>query len=111
MSLVAGLFYRAQAVEKSAASVSVATHLARDHMVARRVRHTLNLDHFGPVATAVDGVAGSSYPDNIVFDITPTASGGLLNPTGTLSQSASGFGHPTCLNPPDLATLPVVQHP
>ena len=82
-----------------------------DHMVAWRVRHTLNLDHFGPVATAVGGVAGSSYPDNIVFDITPTASGGLLNPTGTLSQSASGFGHPTCLNPPALATLPVVQHP
>jgi hypothetical protein len=82
-----------------------------DHMVAWRVRHTLNLDHFGPSAAAVGGVAGSTYPDNIIFDITPTNNGGLLDPTGTLSQSASGFGHPNCLNPPNLATLPAVQHP
>jgi hypothetical protein len=83
-----------------------------DHMVAWRVRHALNLDHFGPANGAVGGVAGSAaYPDNIIYDILPTAGGGLLNPTGTLSQSASGFGHPTCLNPPVLTTLPAVQHP
>jgi len=87
-----------------------------DHMVAWRVRHALNLDHFGPAGSPVGGVAtgptgAPSFPDNIIFDIAPTASGGLLNPTGTLSQSPSGFGHPTCLNPPALATLPVVQHP
>ena len=83
-----------------------------DHMVAWRLRHALNLDHFGPTTTAVGGVSGSaSYPDNIIFDINPTPNGGLLDPVGTLSQSTSGFGHPACLNPPNLGTLPAVQHP
>jgi len=83
-----------------------------DHMVAWRVRHALNLDHFGPTSTSVGGVSGSAaYPDNIIFDIAPTPNGGMLSPSGTLSQSASGFGHPTCLNPPNLSTLPAVQHP
>jgi hypothetical protein len=83
-----------------------------DHMVAWRLRNALNLDHFGPAATAVGGVAGSTqYPDNIIFDILPTPGGGLLNPTGNLSASASGFGHPTCLNPPNLASLPPVRNP
>ena len=83
-----------------------------DHMVAWRVRHNLNLDHFGPTGSAVGGVSGdATRPDNIVFDITPTANGGLLNPVGTLSKSAGGFGHPTCLNNPDPSTLPPVQHP
>jgi len=83
-----------------------------DHMIAWRVRHALNLDHFGPTASAVGGVSGSAaYPDNIIFDVTPTANGGMLNPSGTLSQSPSGFGHPSCLNPPTLSTLPAVQHP
>jgi uncharacterized protein GlcG (DUF336 family) len=83
-----------------------------DHMVAWRLRHALNLDHFGPATSAVGGVASTTqYPDNIIYDILPTANGGLLNPTGTLSQSASGFGHPTCLNAPNLTTLPAVQHP
>ncbi len=83
-----------------------------DHMVAWRTRHALNLDHFGPAATAVGGVSGSAaYPDNIIYDIVPTANGGLLNPTGTLSQSTGGFGHPTCLNPPVLSSLPPVRNP
>lgn len=86
-----------------------------DHMIAWRVRHALNLDHFGPTASAVGGVAGDpKHPDNIIFDIVPTANGGLLNPGGTLSQSASGFGHPTCINSPTaaaLAALPPVQNP
>ena len=83
-----------------------------DHMVAWRVRNALGLDHFGPTAKPVGGVSGSaSYPDNIVFDISPNPIGGMLSPGGTLSQSASGFGHPNCLNPPNLGTLPGVQHP
>ncbi len=83
-----------------------------DHMVAWRVRHFLNLDRFGPLSNPVGGVSGdATHPDNIIFDITPTANGGMLNPGGTLSSSAGGFGHPTCLNNPDPSTLPVVQHP
>ena len=83
-----------------------------DHMVAWRVRHGLNLDHFGTTGSAVGGVSGDvTHPDNIVFDITPTPNGGLLNPAGTLSKSAGGFGHPTCLNNPDPSTLAKVQNP
>jgi hypothetical protein len=79
-----------------------------DHMVAWRVRNTLKLDHLGTVG----GVSGdSTHPDNIIFDITETDQGGLLNPTGKLSKSAGGFGHPNCLNPPDLTTLPAVRNP
>jgi len=51
----------------------------------------LKLDHF----TGVGGVSGDpAHPDNIIYDITATPSGGLLDPVGTLSQSAGGFGHP-----------------
>ncbi|MGC2202850.1 MAG: hypothetical protein WA633_22275 [Stellaceae bacterium] len=83
-----------------------------DHMVAWRVRNALGLDHFGPKASAVGGVSGDpAHPDNIIFDINPTPNGGELNPVGTLSQSTSGFGHPTCLNNPDPSTLPAVQYP
>jgi uncharacterized protein GlcG (DUF336 family) len=83
-----------------------------DHMVAWRVRAALGLDHFGPAATAVGGVSGDpARPDNIIFDIAPAANGGLLDPVGTLSQSAGGFGHPTCLFNPDPSTLPAVMHP
>jgi hypothetical protein len=83
-----------------------------DHMVAWRVRRNLNLDHFGPAGSAVGGVSGDpKHPDNIIFDITPTPEGGLLNPVGTLSKSAGGFGHPTCLFNPDPSTLPPVQNP
>lgn len=83
-----------------------------DHMVAWRVRNNLGLDHFGPKATPVGGVSGDpAHPDNIIFDITPTANGGELNPVGTLSQSTGGFGHPTCLNNPNPSTLPPVEYP
>ena len=72
-----------------------------DHMIAWRVRHTLNLDHLGMVG----GVSGdSTHPDNIIFDINP-------NPNGGTGISAGGFGHPTCLNLPDLTTLPPVRNP
>jgi uncharacterized protein GlcG (DUF336 family) len=78
-----------------------------DHFVAWRVRSTLGLDHFA----GIGGVSGdSTHPDNIVYDITPTAEGGLLDPVGTLSKSAGGFGHPMCSPAtPDPSTLPKVQ--
>lgn len=76
-----------------------------DHMVAWRIRHALNLD-----LLASGGIAGPAglfaadptHPDNIIFDIAP-------NPNGGTGISASGFGHPTCLNTPNPATLPAVQ--
>ena len=83
-----------------------------DHMVAWRLWNLLNLDHFGPPGSSVGGVSGdATHSDNIIFDITPTANGGMLNPGGTLSSSASGFGHPTCLFNPDPTTLPPVRNP
>jgi hypothetical protein len=70
-----------------------------DHMVAWRVRNSLSLDGFGPVA----GVSGDpKHPDNIIFDITS-------NPNGGTGNSAGGFGHPKCLNNPDPTTLPPVH--
>jgi hypothetical protein len=83
-----------------------------DHMVAWRVRNALGLDHFGPTGSAVGGVSRDpARPDNIIFDITESGNGGLLNPVGNLSVSDSGFGHPTCLNNPDPLILPKVQNP
>ncbi len=78
-----------------------------DHFVAWRVRNLLNLDHLGTLGV-VPG-ADAAHPDNIIFDIKPAAEGGLLNPVGTLSQSASGFGHPTCVNTADPSKLPAVR--
>jgi hypothetical protein len=81
-----------------------------DHMVSWRTRHRLGLDQFD----GVGGVAGSGFPDNIIFDIVanPSGDGGTGvapgNPGG-VGHSPSGFGHPQCLNPPTLSTLPAVQ--
>lgn len=70
-----------------------------DHFIAWRTRHNLDLDHLKNVA----GVSGDpDHPDNIIFDITP-------NPNGGVGISASGFGHPSCLNAGDPKTLPPVQ--
>jgi uncharacterized protein GlcG (DUF336 family) len=70
-----------------------------DHNIAWRVRHGLDLDHLA----GVGGVSGDpARPDNIVFDIT-------ANPDGGTGVSAGGFGHPTCLNTGNPATLPAVQ--
>jgi uncharacterized protein GlcG (DUF336 family) len=71
-----------------------------DHDIAWRVRHFLNLDHL----LSVGGVSGDpAHPDNIIYDITP-------NPYGGTGISASGFGHPTCLNYlSNPSTLPPVQ--
>lgn len=90
-----------------------------DHFVAWRVRHILNLDHFGPLGTGVDGVANDqNHPDNIIFDFLNKPDGGILNPNsagavtnGQLVASASGFGHPTCGGILDPFTLPAVQRP
>ncbi len=80
-----------------------------DHFVAWRLRNNLGLDHLGNLGV-VPG-ADAKHPDNIIFDITPTSGGGILNPgpNGTLSSSASGFGHPTCVNTADPSTLPKVS--
>ncbi|HEY2383331.1 MAG TPA: heme-binding protein [Terriglobia bacterium] len=70
-----------------------------DHMIAWRVRHNLGLDHL----SGVGGVSGDPmHPDNIIYDITP-------NPSGGTGNSASGFGHPTCINTGDQTALPPVR--
>jgi uncharacterized protein GlcG (DUF336 family) len=71
-----------------------------DHNIAWRVRNNLHLDHL----KGVHGVSGDlDRPDNIIFDFTP-------NPNGNaVSNSAGGFGHPTCLNTGGSSTLPAVQ--
>jgi hypothetical protein len=69
-----------------------------DHFIGWRVRHNLGLDHLAHTA----GVSGDpARPDNIIFDITP-------NPDGGTGISAGGFGHPTCINTGNPATLPAV---
>jgi len=80
-----------------------------DHFIAWRVRNALGLDHMAATnhLPAVPGPASlfdadPDHPDNIILDITPNAAGG----TGS---SASGFGHPACLNTGDPLTLPAVQ--
>jgi uncharacterized protein GlcG (DUF336 family) len=69
-----------------------------DHMIAWRVRNLLVLDNFG---SSVNGPAkifagDTTHPDNIIYDI---GAGG----------SATGFGHPLCLNTADPSTLPPVR--
>jgi hypothetical protein len=86
-----------------------------DHIVAWQLRRKLNLDHLGPTGSAVGGVAAvfnnAHTPRQYHLRHHSTDNGGLLNPGGTLSKSASGFGHPTCLFNPDPFTLPPVQNP
>jgi uncharacterized protein GlcG (DUF336 family) len=79
-----------------------------DHMIAWRVRHTLGLDHMAASGQlgAVPGPASlfasdPTHPDNIIYDIT-------ANPNGGTGISASGFGHPKCLNTGDQTMLPAV---
>jgi len=70
-----------------------------DHMIAWRVRTILGLNHL----KAVGGVSGDTdRPDNIVYDIKENSQGG----TG---KSVGGFGHPTCINTADPASLPAVD--
>jgi uncharacterized protein GlcG (DUF336 family) len=79
-----------------------------DHNIAWRLRHLLGLDHMAVSGSllAVPGPASlfagdSTHPDNIIFDIT-------ANPNGGTGNSASGFGHPTCLNTGSADALPAV---
>ena len=70
-----------------------------DHDIAWRTRNNLKLDHLA----GVGGVSGdAARPDNIIYDITP-------NPNGGTGISKGGFGHPTCVNTADPATLPAVR--
>jgi len=75
-----------------------------DHMIAWRVRANLGFDHLGTVVAGPAKLfAGDpTHPDNIIYDITP-------NPAGGTGVSASGFGHPTCLNVASPSTLPPVS--
>jgi uncharacterized protein GlcG (DUF336 family) len=80
-----------------------------DHDIAWRIRNLLDLDHLAASGgqAAVPGPASlfardAAHPDNIIFDITP-------NPNGGTGNSASGFGHPTCLNTGDPGALPAVR--
>jgi uncharacterized protein GlcG (DUF336 family) len=76
---------------RGAVGVSGDTSCA-DHMIAWRVRNALHLDYlFGR------GVSGDAdRPDNIIYDIVD-------------GVSASGFGHPTCINTAPALGLPPVQ--
>ena len=74
-----------------------------DHNIAWRVRNRLHLDYLQLVPGPASLFAGdATHPDNIIFDIAP-------NPFGGTGVSASGFGHPTCLNTGGSATLPAVR--
>jgi hypothetical protein len=95
-----GLYGTGKAV-KGGLGVSGDTSCA-DHMIAWRVRNLLDLDHLRGVA----GVSGDpNRPDNIIYDITKPGKSQAVDP-----ESASGFGHPTCINTADPTTLPPVKN-
>ena len=90
-------------LDASSRSGSPASTSCAAHNIAYRVRHALNLDHLAAAegAAAVPGPASlfandATHPDNIIFDTSATG-------------SASGFGHPTCLNAAGSDALPAVQ--
>ena len=93
--------YGAGKVVRGGLGVSGDTSCA-DHMIAWRVRKLLNLDHL----LGVTGVSGdAARPDNIIYDIEKPGKSQAVDPV-----SASGFGHPTCINTADPSTLPAVQN-
>jgi uncharacterized protein GlcG (DUF336 family) len=80
-----------------------------DHNIAWRVRNLLRLDRMAASGgtPAVPGPASlfagdPTHPDNIIFDIVP-------NPAGGTGNSATGFGHPMCLNTFGSNALPAVR--
>ena len=76
-----------------------------DHTVAWRARRNLDLDFLATIPGVGGIFAGdAAHPDNIIFDIT-------ANPNGGTGVSATGFGHPTCLNSPPMAPAAVGQPP
>jgi hypothetical protein len=72
-------------------------------MIAWRVRHSLNLDEFNPLAALFPFSGDPDRPDNIVYDIIP-------NPNGGIGISPSGVGHTYCLNQGDETLLPPVRY-
>jgi len=74
-----------------------------DHNIGWRVRNNLGLDYLATVPGPASLFAGDpTHPDNIIFDIAP-------NPNGGTGVSASGFGHPSCLNEFGSGALPAVR--
>jgi len=74
-----------------------------DHNIGWRVRNQLALDFVATVPGPASLFArDAAHPDNIIFDIDRRETDG----TGL---SASGFGHPTCLNTHGSNTLPAVR--
>ena len=74
-----------------------------DHNIGWRVRHNLALDFVASVPGPASLFArDAAHPDNIIFDIDRRETDG----TGL---SASGFGHPTCLNTQGSNMLPAVR--
>jgi uncharacterized protein GlcG (DUF336 family) len=73
-----------------------------DHMVAWRARNNLQLDYV-PVPASGPVSGDKSRPDNIVYDIKPASTNTVIG------KSASGWGHPECVNTADPATLPAVR--
>ena len=72
-----------------------------DHEIAWRTRAALQLDYLK--AAGAGGVSGDNdRRDNIIYDITP-------QPGQMPGISASGFGHPLCINTVDPALLPATN--
>ena len=95
-----GLYVKVGSADKVVGGLGVSGDTScADHMIAWRVRHNLGLDHL----KGVNGVSGDAdRPDNIIYDIAGAAT------AGAIGISPSGFGHPTCLNTANPATLPKV---
>jgi hypothetical protein len=67
-----------------------------DHDIAWRVRNYLVLDHLSGVGGVAALAGDTTHPDNIIYDIKD-------------GVSASGFGHPKCINTGDQTALPAVR--
>ena len=88
--------YTAQGTLIGAIGVSGDTSCA-DHNIAWRTRHSLGLDY------VPGGVSGdSARPDNIVFDVHTV-------PGQQTGVSASGWGHPGCVNTTAANLLPAIN--
>jgi uncharacterized protein GlcG (DUF336 family) len=74
-----------------------------DHNIGWRVRNNLALDYLATVPGPASLFAqDATHPDNIIFDIELVQYGGN-------GLSASGFGHPTCLQTHGSNALPPVR--
>jgi len=79
-----------------------------DHMIGWRVRDNLGLDDLDTTLGPAGLFAGdATHPDNIIYDIAGNSIG--ANQIGGTGISASGFGHPACLNTGDQSALPAVD--